>query len=245
VSTLPLFLCPAKRLEDDEAVLDGPEGHHAAAVRRLRVGERLELTDGAGRWAHGRVTHVGDSVLRCRIEDRGADDAPRPRVVVVQALAKGDRSLTAVAAMTEVGVDEVVPWRAQRCVALWEGERGERALRRWRDTAREAGKQALRRWLPVVAEPVSTTDVMARLADAACPLVLDVTAERALSAVRPAASGDVVLVVGPEGGIADAESAAFLDAGAASCRLGPSVLRTSTAGAVAAGVVLSRTARWG
>ncbi len=244
MSLPPLFLCPSERLDDDEIFLDGPEGHHAAAVRRLRPGERIDLADGAGGWARCTVTASDRSTLRCRVDDRGTEPAPQPRLVVVQALAKGDRSLAAVEVMTETGVDEVVPWRAQRCVARWEGKRGERALERWRAAAREAGKQSRRARLPEVAAPGTTADVRARLADAACGVVLDLSGDRAISAVDVPDTGDVVLVVGPEGGISEPELEQFAAAGARVCRLGPAVLRASTAGAVAAGVLLSRTERW-
>ncbi len=242
--TLPLFLCPPERLTAGEIVLEGAEGHHAAAVRRIRPGEQIELADGAGGWARCTVCDVTRSTVRCRVDQRGSEPVPQPHLVVVQALVKGDRSLAAVEAMTETGVDEIVPWRADRCVARWEGARGERAWSRWQVAAREAGKQSRRHRLPVVAEPATTAEVAARLAGATLGVVLDAEADRPLIASTAPAHGEIVLVVGPEGGISDAEIAAFADAGAVARRLGPTVLRTATAGAVAAGVLLARTARW-
>jgi 16S rRNA (uracil1498-N3)-methyltransferase len=161
--------------------------------------------------------------------------------VLVQALAKGDRGELAVELATEVGVDEIVPWRARHCVARWEGARGAKALTRWRSTAAAAAKQSRRHRWPVVAEPASTADVKRRLATAAMPVVLHESAGTPLTSAPVPAAGEVVIVVGPEGGLAADELADF---GGNAYRLGPGVLRTSTAGAVAATILLAGTARW-
>jgi 16S rRNA (uracil1498-N3)-methyltransferase len=163
---------------------------------------------------------------------------------VVQAIPKGDRGEAAVEGMTEVGVDRIVPWTAARCVPVWQGERGSRSLARWRVTAREAAKQCRRAWVPEVAEPASTGQVAEMIAAASCAIILEPEAADSLGRLEPPASGGVLVVVGPEGGITDEESKAFLAAGATSRGLGPTVLRTSTAGMVAAGVLLSRSRRW-
>jgi 16S rRNA (uracil1498-N3)-methyltransferase len=164
--------------------------------------------------------------------------------VVVQALPKGDRGELAVETMTEVGVDVIVPWAADRCVTRWRPERRDKALGRWRATAREAAKQARRARLPEVADLASTEDAAARIAAASLALVLHEEAEAPLSAVQAPVAGDIVLVVGPEGGITDAESERFAAAGGRPARLGPTVLRTSTAGVAAASVLLAATGRW-
>ncbi len=243
--TAPLFLIAADRLVGSPARLDGPEGRHAATVRRLTRGERVDLTDGAGALLTGRVAAVGPDWLDVEILDRRSVAPAQPRLVVVQALAKADRGELAVEAMTEVGVDEIVPWAADRSVVRWSGARGERALRRWRATGREAAKQARRPWLPVVGELASTDDVIARLSTAALAVVLDEGARTPLAGIDLPTAGDIVLVVGPEGGITGAELDAFTGAGAGVARLGPTVLRTSTAGVAAGAVVLGRAGRWG
>ena len=173
---------------------------------------------------------------------RGA--APDPRIVVVQALPKGDRGELAVEIMTEVGVDEIVPWAAARCVTRWRPERREKSLARWRTTAREAGKQARRAWLPGVPDLVTTEQVADRIAAAAGAVVLHEAAATPLSSLELPAGGEILLVVGPEGGLTDEEVATLTAAGGRPTRLGPTVLRTSTAGAAAAAVLLSRTGRW-
>jgi 16S rRNA (uracil1498-N3)-methyltransferase len=243
--SLPVFWLDGRRLRGgDRLELDGDEGHHAAVVRRIRAGEFIELTDGAGHLARCVVVDTGKRGLICEVRSRSDVPPPAPRVTVVQALPKGERGELAVELMTEVGVDVIVPWAAARCVTQWKGERGAKALRRWQSTAREAAKQSRRAWFPDVAE-LATTAAVAKCAEAASlALVLHESADRGLGELTVPVDGDVVLVVGPEGGITDDELAQLTAAGGLAVRLGPTVLRTSTAGAVAAGVLLSRTARW-
>ncbi|MFC0034037.1 16S rRNA (uracil(1498)-N(3))-methyltransferase [Micromonospora chaiyaphumensis] len=241
----PLFLVEALPT-GDTLTLDGPEGHHAATVQRLRVGEELLLADGRGGTAGAVVTAVGRGTLDLRVTSRGYADAPVPRLVVVQGIAKGDRGELAVQAMTEVGVDEIVPWAASRSVTQWRGDRGVRAREKWAATAREAAKQARRPWLPVVAgtPDESTTTVTRRIAGAAAAFVLHEEADDRLTTADLPDVGEIVLVVGPEGGIAPTELSAFEQAGARPVRLGPSVLRTSTAGVAALTVLSTRLHRW-
>ena len=243
--TAPVFLCDGPVLVGrDRVVLDGDEGRHAATVRRLGAGEPVVLVDGAGLRVEGVVAEAGPGVLAVDVVSRTRVPAPSPRLVVVQALPKGERAELAVETMTEVGVDVVVPWAAARCVVQWRGERGRKALSRWRSTAREAAKQSRREWFPTVAELASTADVADLLRAAAVGVVLHETATTSLAAVALPDDGDVVVVVGPEGGLADEEVEAFVDAGAGVYRLGPTVLRTSTAGPAALAVLLSKTTRW-
>ncbi|MEW2352777.1 16S rRNA (uracil(1498)-N(3))-methyltransferase [Spirillospora sp. NPDC029432] len=240
----PVFLAGPAALEGDRVVLDGAEGRHAATVKRLRPGERVDLTDGAGLLAECVVAAADRSTLTVDVLERHRHPAPEPRLVVVQALPKGDRGELAVETMTEAGVDEIIPWAAARCVTQWRPERREKALGRWRSTAREAAKQARRSHLPEVADLAATAEVAARLAAATTGLVLHEEADGPLSAVRPPATGEIVVVVGPEGGITADELAEFAAAGARAVRLGPTVLRTSTAGVAAAAVLLAATGRW-
>ncbi|GGS06584.1 ribosomal RNA small subunit methyltransferase E [Micromonospora fulviviridis] len=241
----PLFLVEALPT-GDTLTLDGPEGHHAATVQRLRVGEELLLADGRGGTAAAVVSAVGRGTLDLRVTSRGYVDASVPRLVVVQGIAKGDRGELAVQAMTEVGVDEIVPWAASRSVTQWRGDRGVRAREKWAATAREAAKQARRPWLPVVAgaPDESTTTVVRRIAGAAAAFVLHEEADERLTTVELPDAGEIVLVVGPEGGIAPTELTAFEEAGARAVRLGPAVLRTSTAGVAALSVLSTRLHRW-
>lgn len=232
-----------------EFVLDGPEGRHAVSVKRLRPGEDVVLTDGRGRWIEGvvKATEGKDRLVLMDLESVVEEPVQQPRITVVQALPKGDRGELAVEMMTEVGVDAVVPWQAARCITQWKGERGVKALAKWRATAREAGKQSRRVRFPEIADTASTRQVAALLADADLAVVLhedrDLGSEPLASAELPA-EGDIVLVVGPEGGVSPEELALFAEAGARPYVLGRTVLRTSTAGTAAAALLLGRTGRW-
>jgi 16S rRNA (uracil1498-N3)-methyltransferase len=243
VSTPPVFLVDALPA-GASTVLGGAEGHHAGTVLRLRAGEALVLADGAGGLADCTVDAPVEGGLRLAITGLRRLPPPDPRFVLVQALAKGERGELAVELAVELGVDVVVPWAAARSVVRWEGARGQRALERWRSTARAAAKQSRRAWVPAVAEPAGTGAVAARIAAAAGALLLHEAAAAALAAVPLPDDGDLVLVVGPEGGLDDAEVAAFTDAGATAVRLGEPVLRTSTAGAAALAALSLRTGRW-
>lgn len=237
--TAPLFLAPTSALDGDVVVLDGDEGRHAAGVRRLRAGEPISVSDGRGLLVHGVVSEVERGRVTLSVRERVLVDVAQPRLVVVQALAKGGRDEDAIEAMTEIGVDEVVAWSASRSIARWT----DRTSAKWQATVREAAKQSRRPWVPDVTGPASTADVAARLAAGSLAVVLHEAATHPLAAVALPDEGDVVVVVGPEGGIAPDEIDAFVVAGAVACRLGDSVLRSSTAG-VAALSVLSAMRRW-
>jgi 16S rRNA (uracil1498-N3)-methyltransferase len=239
----PVFALPTDLLlAGDELVLDGAEGRHAGTVRRVRAGEEVVVTDGVGHAASTQVLSADPSGLRLSVVSRWEEPEPQPRIVVVQALPKGDRGELAVETLTEVGVDVIVPWAASRCVTRWRDDRATKSLNRWRSTSREAGKQSRRvRW-PDVRPLASTAEVAELLAGAALSVVLHEEATKPLASLTVPLGGDVVIVVGPEGGIAEEELTAF--SYAEHVRLGPSVLRTSTAGTVAAGIVLSASARW-
>lgn len=227
-----------------EVTVEGDEAHHAVTVRRLRVGEPVVLTDGAGTAATGTVSSTGKRVFTVTVTAVEVTDRPRPELVVVQALPKGDRGELAVEVLTEIGAGGVVPWAASRSVAVWKGERAARSLAKWRATAREAAKQARRSWFPEVAPLASTADVTALLGTADLAVVLHEEASVPLASLAVPEDGTVVVVVGPEGGLSDDEVAAFVAAGAVAVRLGGEVLRTSTAGVAAAAALLSRTSRW-
>lgn len=242
--TLPVFLADRADLECESFALRGPEGRHAATVRRLTAGERADVTDGAGTIAECVVTHVGTGVVEFEVLARRYIPVGQPRIVVVQAIAKGDRGELAVEIMTEVGVDAVVAWEAERCVARWPGDRAGKAMARWQATAREAAKQARRAWIPEVSGPEATPAVVRRAAQASLAVLLDPGAPDAVSRLGLPGGGEIILIVGPEGGVSPAEASLLTAAGAVPARLGPTVLRTSSAGAVAAAVTLSRSGRW-
>jgi 16S rRNA (uracil1498-N3)-methyltransferase len=244
--TLAMFVLPtvASATPGEVVELDGDEGHHAAAVRRIAAGEHVQLTDGAGAVAVCRVADVGKGRLSAEVLEVVVHPPEMPRLVVVQALPKGDRGELAVEMLTEVGADVIVPWSASRSIARWKGERAEKSLAKWRSTAREAAKQARRPWFPEVAALATTEEVTALLARASVRVVLHEAASGPLADVPVPGRGEIVIVVGPEGGITDAELEAFSAVGAEPLRLGGSVLRSSTAGVAASAALLARTPRW-
>ena len=228
----------------DTIALEGSEGRHAVTVRRIRAGEQLALTDGAGTTAVVTVSSTSKSSLEATVDSVTSSPAETPRIVVVQAIPKGERGELAVEMLTEVGVDVIVPWAASRSVAVWRGDRAEKSLAKWRSAAREAAKQARRSWFPEVTDLATTDDVTALLAKAGVPVVLHEGASGPLANIPIPGRAEVVIVVGPEGGISDEELEAFSAVGAEPMRMGTSVLRSSTAGVAAAAALLSRTPRW-
>lgn len=245
--TSALFHAEAGSLADvvvgASVLLDGPEGRHAAVVRRIAVGERIQLADGTGRVADCEVAEAGKAELTLRVLALHDEPEPQPRFVLVQALAKDGRDLQAVEAVTELGVDRVIPWQADRSIVQWRAERAAKARAKWESTVRAAAKQSRRARVPEVADVVRRADLTAAVAAAAVTLVLHEDADEPLGAVELPEHGDVLLVVGPEGGVAPDELGALVEAGARAVRLGPTVLRSSSAGPAALAVLAAR-ARW-
>lgn len=244
----PLFF--TDRLPDEGmlAVLDGDEGFHAASVRRIRVGERIVLGDGAGELADCEVEETAKQSLSARVLTRWTAVPPHPPVTIVQAIPKAERSELAIELATEAGADGFLAWQASRCVARWDGTKADKGLRRWRAVARSAARQSRRGFIPDVEGVLSTAALLRRIRDdvagGALVLALHESATIPIAEHQVAQVDSLILVVGPEGGITDEEIAAFTAAGAHAVRLGPTVLRTSTAAAVALGALGVLTARW-
>jgi 16S rRNA (uracil1498-N3)-methyltransferase len=237
-------LASAPHAVGDGVALAGPEARHAVTVNRLRVGEVISIGDGAGLVVRGPIVTVETAALEIRVESSTLDEAPIPEVWLAQALAKGDRDELAVQAATELGVSGVIPWAAERSISKWTGAKVAKGTERWGAIVREAAKQSIRSWVPAVEQPMTTKQI-ARLADGAIVLVLDPTAESRLSDVElPSDARILVLVVGPEGGIAPHELGTFEHQGAIRVRLGDEILRTSTAGPSALSVLNVRLKRW-
>lgn len=238
----PVFYLDAVPAAGSVATLDGDEGFHAASVRRIRVGERIVLGDGAGVLADCIVDAVEKRALQATVVERRLVPAPTPSVTVVQAVPKAERSELAIELATEAGADAFVAWQATRCVARWDGPKADKGLRRWRAVARSAARQSRRAFIPEVDGVASTAEVVGSLGGVT--LALHESATVPLANVDVAQTDSITLVVGPEGGLTDAELAALMDAGAQAVRLGPTVLRTSTAAAVALGALGVLTPRW-
>ena len=245
--TLPLYLTDPGSLDHAtpgrEVTLRGAEARHAVTVRRTRVGEWVTLADGYGVSVAGPVVVADRDELTVRVERVEHVPEASPRFVLVQALAKNDRDEQAIETATELGVDEVVPWQAQRSIVQWRGDRGEKAWRRWDHVLVAATKQSRRARRPVLVPAVTTAGLVERIAGGGTAYVLHEEADTPLAAITPPTTGDVLVIVGPEGGIAPAEVEALRAAGATLVRLGPTVLRSSSAGPAAL-AVLSAAGRW-
>ena len=222
----------------DVVVLEGAEAQHAA-VARLRAGERVLLTSGDGRLAEAQVLQSERRRTELRIDAVRDVSAHSPRLTLVQALAKGERAEIAIASATELGVDRIVPWQAERSIVQWRGDRAEKGVAKWSAAALEASKQAIRAHVPEVL-PVIDTDAVAGLAPTL--IILDPQGDTAIHDVP--VDRDIAIVVGPEGGISPAELEAFAADGALRVRLGREVLRTSTAGLAAIAALSPRLGRW-
>ena len=223
--------------------LAGAEGQHAVRVRRVRVGESIRIADGDGRYADCAVTELQQRALLARIVDRGSVPERTPRLVVVQALAKADRGTLAVELLTEIGVDEIVPWQAAHSVARWDGKEA-KARERWVQVAREAAKQSRRTRVPRIGELVRGARVAERCQGRQTVVLHESATEPISDVLLKQAQDEVILVVGPEGGIAADELDALRAGGAHIASLGPEVLRTSTAGVVGATWASIALGRW-
>jgi 16S rRNA (uracil1498-N3)-methyltransferase len=220
--------------------LTGPDGRHAAMVRRIRPGESIMVGDGHGQGVRGVVREVGRDTLQLEVTESLTAPNPDHRLVVAQALAKGDRAELAVEMLTEAGVDEIVPWQAARSIVRWSGDRATRAWQKWQNTAREAAKQSRRLRVPVVTKPLTTRDLADRAARTGITLVLHEEATSWLAEIGLSDASDIMIIVGPEGGIDPDELTAFVTAGGQPVRISDGVLRTSTAGVVAVGILRAR-----
>jgi len=227
----------------DRLAITGSEGEHAVRVARVRPGERIQAVDGQGRRIHGLVRELGRDSLVAEVLDVVQEPVPDPAFVVVQALPKGEHAELAVDQLTQAGVDRIVPWAAANCVVRWDEQRSVRGRGKWQQVALAAAKQSRRAWIPQVQALTGTPEVLAMVPQAELSLVLHEGAAAALAEVDPPMTGTVLLIVGPEGGLAEQERAMLTEAGAHQVRLGEQVLRTSLAGAAAL-AVLQAAGRW-
>ena len=250
--TRPVFLGedlnpdPASLAAGDRATLGGPEGRHAASVRRIGAGEWVDVVDGRGLRVTCEVAGGDKSSLSLVAREVVREDAPVPEIVLVQALAKGGRDEAAVEICTEIGVDRVIPWASQRAIVQWKGPKAAKGRAKWEDVARAAAKQSRRAWVPPVEEAKDTRElaawVRALTDEAGVAFLCHEEAVESLGAAlaraqegRPNGSlpARIALIVGPEGGIGAEETEQLVQAGATTIGLGANVLRSSTAGAVA------------
>lgn len=231
--------------------LEGPEARHAVAVKRLSPGEPVDIVDGAGTRMSGRVTAASSSGLEVECTSVAVEDRPGIRLVLVQALAKGDRDELAIETATELGIDAVIPWQSERSIVRWKGDRAAKAHAKWQSVVTAAAKQARRAWVPEVRPAVDTAALSGAVAVAGLAVILHENAVRPLRDVLEAWDGsggaepqEVFLIVGPEGGISPREVTKLCDKGAVTALLGHHVLRSSTAGPAAVVLASDVLGRW-
>ncbi|GAA3279945.1 16S rRNA (uracil(1498)-N(3))-methyltransferase [Paenarthrobacter aurescens] len=254
----PVFFAPAGSFGQlspgSTFVLEGAEARHAVTVKRLAVGEPVDIADGAGARLIGTVMDTGSSTLTVQASEILVEDQPEIRLVLVQALAKGDRDELAIETATELGIDAVIPWQSERAIVRWKGDRAVKAHAKWQSVVTAAAKQARRAWIPEVRSIVDTGALAKAVAAADAAIILHEDAKNPLRAVleetlavmegQAGTSREVLLIVGPEGGIAPREVTRLSDAGAVTALLGHHVLRSSTAGPAAVVLASDVLGRW-
>jgi len=253
----PVFFTPAGTLDGTAPgslfVLDGAEARHAVTVKRLAVGEPVDIADGAGKRITGTVTYAAPAQLTVECTSVSAEPRPEIRLVLVQALAKGDRDELAIETATELGIDAVIPWQSERSIVRWKGERAAKAHGKWQSAVTAAAKQARRAWIPEVRPAVDTQALAREVAEAGLAVILHEDAVTPLRRVlgkwskehqEASGPGEILLIVGPEGGISPREVTRLCSAGAVTALLGPHVLRSSTAGPAGVVVASDVLGRW-
>lgn len=222
-------------------VLDGPEGRHASTVSRVRVGESFSLGNGRGLIVSAEVLATTKDTVELRVDTVEHISPATPQTYLVQALAKTDRDERAVEAATELGIDVVIPWAADRSISKWEGPKIDKGISRWSAIVREATKQSIRPYIPRVGPHLKTPELIKEL-EGIHIIVLDPTGNTPVSQIA-LDERDIALVVGPEGGITEGELSRFADAGASVVTLGTNILRTSTAGPAALAIINAKLGR--
>jgi 16S rRNA (uracil1498-N3)-methyltransferase len=226
-------------------VLGGPEAKHAVSVRRMTIGEAIAVSDGSSCKIRGKVSKVLKDTLEISVDSVEGLEPPSTQLVLVQALAKGDRDELAIQACTELGVNGVIPWQADRSISIWKDEKKAKGRTRWQSIVTEASKQSLRALIPKVDEVLDSQGLIEALRSFDQVLILDPESAASITELTPPASGKVAIVVGPEGGMSEQELQAFSGAGFTSVHLGSGVLRTSTAGMAAVSYLQAKLGDWG
>ncbi|KAB3520905.1 16S rRNA (uracil(1498)-N(3))-methyltransferase [Corynebacterium sp. zg254] len=237
--TDPVFIhpIPADATVGSRFQLTGAEARHTE-VKRMREGESLVVSDGVSRavaasWSSGEV----------EIREFLPIPAPRPRVTVVQAIPKSERSELAVDLMVQAGADRVIPWAAARCVSRWDGKEA-KAKAKWENAARAAAKQSRRLTVPPVEDLLRNIEDLRHYAQGTSRIVVLHEQASTPIAEQDFDVDEIFLVVGPEGSIAPEELEALDALGAQRVVMGPEVLRTAAAATVALGALGVLTQRW-
>jgi 16S rRNA (uracil1498-N3)-methyltransferase len=234
------FVAEGTDFSANQIEVEGDEAHHGVNVLRLKTSEEVKISDGVGSWGVGTVSQINKKSFTVEISDRGFEPASKQRVVVVQAILKNDANKEAIDFLTQVGTDEIIPWQSQHSI----GKIDDKSLGKWKSTTRESSRQSRRVRIPVISNAYSTESLISKIKGLQNIFVLHESAENRLSQIEINQEADLILIVGPEGGLSEIEVNTFIAAGAKVVRLGESVLRAANAGAAAVSVVMSRTGKW-
>ena len=221
--------------------LSGDEGHHAVAVMRLAVGEQIKIADSSGNWVSGTITEVGKKNLKIDVAERGSTQIKKPELVVVQAVTKSDRTKEMLELLTVGGADQITPWQAEHCISKWQSD----SESKWRLLIKEAAKQSRRVKLPKLTEALTTNHLVKSFKPTDLILILHESAGKKFSQLNLLKDVErIILIIGPEGGVSDAELSQLQDAGAVAVQMGELVLRSAHAGFAALSAVQSVIGRW-
>ena len=239
---LTLFL--VDKLEDSNLIeVSGDEAHHAIKVLRTSVGEEILISDGAGNWVRASVENIEKKTFTAKVLERGFQPEKSPRLIVVQGLPKSDRVKDAIEILVESGVDVIIPWQADRSISKWRQD----SLAKWQSVAVAATKQSRRFRKPEIIDGLSLSQLLEIESENGAVLVMHESATTKLSEVvtsKFAGMSEIVIVIGPEGGISDNELELLQSTGAHIVGLGPEVFRSAHAGGAALSAVSALIGRW-
>jgi len=239
---LSLFIVP-EITDGSKITVEGDEAHHAIKVMRMEIGEELQVSDGRGSWAQGSIVAIDKNSFTIAVSDRGHSNRNHAELVVIQALTKSDRARETIELLVEAGVDRIIPWQSDHCIAKWK----EDMLEKWQNAAIAACKQSRRYTVPVVETPISLSQIRERFTEKSLLLVLHESAQEKLSVVvSPSAisQNHIVLIIGPEGGISVDELRELEAIGGKVVRLGNPVLRSAHAGIAGLAAVQALMRHW-
>lgn len=221
------------------------ESRHIDKVLRFKVGDDVQVFDGLGHEYEVRLINKENGLLSGEIV-REVECNPEAPIFLslVQGMAKSDKMDTIIQKAVEVGVGDIYPLASQHAVVKLDGERAAKKVERWQNIAREACKQCRRSRVPAVHAPASFSEILQLVQGVPAILLYENEKHCGLKTVlqenrvRLLSAAQLFLIIGPEGGFAPAEVAAAQAAGVMTAGLGPRILRTETAGLVAASIIL-------
>ena len=221
--------------------IDKEDAHHAVKVLRLNIGEKIKISDGESNWVSGPIVQISKKSLEISITERGVESASKPEFILVQAITKSDRNKEMLELITAAGVDQIIPWQAERSISKWQGD----SERKWLITIKESCKQSRRVKVPRLRQVISTTSLAKEFNSKNLGLVFHESSQVKFADAQINSNLDALyLIIGPEGGITDNELSILQSSGSMILRLGHTVLRSAHAGFAALAAVQTKLGRW-